>query len=60
MNTTPTRWRKSSYSGGNNGECIELANSGVEMRDSKNAEGPRLRVPFAGLVAAVKDGRINR
>lgn len=33
-------WRKSSYSGGNGGECVELANVGhsTGVRDSKNPE----------------------
>ncbi|MEV6590396.1 DUF397 domain-containing protein [Streptomyces acidicola] len=38
-------WFKSSYSGGTNGEsCVELAVTPgtVHVRDSKNAEGPRL------------------
>ncbi len=38
-------WRKSSYSGPNGGECVEVART-VEVtgvRDSKNAEGPVLR-----------------
>jgi hypothetical protein len=34
-------WRKSSHSGGNGGECVELALAGEfgAARDSKNAEG---------------------
>ncbi|WP_406469346.1 DUF397 domain-containing protein [Streptomyces hirsutus] len=38
-------WFKSSYSGGNDGNsCVELAltPSTVHVRDSKNADGPRL------------------
>ncbi|MPY51264.1 DUF397 domain-containing protein [Streptomyces acidicola] len=38
-------WFKSSYSGGNDGNsCVELAVTPgtVQVRDSKNAEGPRL------------------
>jgi hypothetical protein len=38
-------WFKSSYSGGNDGNsCVELALASgiVHVRDSKNAEGPRL------------------
>ncbi|MEU0738250.1 DUF397 domain-containing protein [Streptomyces sp. NPDC006134] len=38
-------WFKSSYSGGNDGNsCVELAVTPgtVHVRDSKNAEGPRL------------------
>lgn len=60
MDAALTRWRKSSYSGGNNGECIELAHTGDAMRDSKNPGGPTLRVPFLALVAAVKGDQLNR
>jgi hypothetical protein len=33
-------WRKSSYSGSNGGECVELANvaCSIGVRDSKNPE----------------------
>jgi hypothetical protein len=36
-------WRKSSHST-NNGDCVELASliEGVAVRDSKNADGPKL------------------
>lgn len=44
-------WRKSSYSEGNNAECVELAHSRqtVAIRDSKNPAGDRLTVPLASL-----------
>ena len=46
MGTMTTRWRKSSYSGGNGGACIEVARTGpdghVLVRDSKNSTGPIL------------------
>ncbi|WHT21035.1 DUF397 domain-containing protein [Crossiella sp. CA-258035] len=37
-------YRKSSYSGGNGGECVEVALPGhlAAVRDSKNLEGPIL------------------
>ncbi|WP_436791197.1 DUF397 domain-containing protein [Yinghuangia sp. YIM S10712] len=39
-------WRKSSYSGGNGGECVEVAPApaAVFIRDSKNPSGTRLNV----------------
>jgi Domain of unknown function (DUF397) len=37
------RWRKSSYSSGQNGACVELAHAGA-VRDSKNPTGPVLPV----------------
>jgi hypothetical protein len=37
-------WRKSSYSGGGNNSCVEVAFAAdaVGVRDSKNTDGPRL------------------
>jgi hypothetical protein len=37
-------WRKSSYSGGGNNDCVEVAfgAEAVGVRDSKNTDGPRL------------------
>ena len=49
-NCVEVRWRKSSYSGGSgNGSCVEVAVSReqVGVRDSKNADGPRLAFPPA-------------
>ena len=42
-------WRKSSYSGANGGECIEVAaaDDGVMVRDSKDRSGDVLAVPAA-------------
>jgi hypothetical protein len=56
----PIRWRKSSFSGGQNNACIELASCLVAMRDSKNPAGPMLRADLRGLLAAVKDGHLDR
>ncbi|WP_221355591.1 DUF397 domain-containing protein [Streptomyces beigongshangae] len=42
------RWRKSSYSNTNGGECVEIAEGYphlVPVRDSKNPHGPVLVVP---------------
>ncbi|MDX3381182.1 DUF397 domain-containing protein [Streptomyces niveiscabiei] len=43
-----TRWRRSSYSNTNGGECVEVADhlpNLVPIRDSKNPGGPTLTVP---------------
>ncbi|WP_141973987.1 DUF397 domain-containing protein [Actinomadura hallensis] len=42
-------WRKSSYSGGSGGECVEIAAvpGSVLLRDSKDPEGPCLRLTQA-------------
>ncbi|MFE7299730.1 DUF397 domain-containing protein [Streptomyces sp. NPDC057579] len=57
-------WIKSSYSGDNGGDCIEVAPAipgVVPVRDSKVSGGPVLVFPEAGLssfVAAVKRGEL--
>jgi len=53
-------WRKSSYSGGNGGGCVEVGAQpqagGVLVRDTKDRQGPALRFTpdawrwFAGRV----------
>lgn len=52
------RWRKTSYSG-KDGACVELASIGA-VRDSKNADGPVLRVDLRSLVAWVKGDGLDR
>jgi hypothetical protein len=55
----PLRWRKSSRSGGNGGECVELAHTLDAVRDSKNPDGPVLRGDVRRLVVAVRAGRVG-
>ena len=39
-------WRKSSYSGSNGGQCVEVASAeGVMVRDTTDRDGATLRVP---------------
>jgi Domain of unknown function (DUF397) len=59
MDMTSADWRKSSYSGANGGNCIEVAAipGGVALRDSKDPDGPRLTISpdrFREFVAALK------
>lgn len=45
MDLAQAKWRKSSYSNGNGGACVEVARSlpdAVAVRDSKDPDGPRL------------------
>jgi len=54
-----TAWRKSSYSGGANSDCVEIALTCDDalIRDSKNPAGPRLALPapaLRGLLSAVR------
>lgn len=41
-----SQWRKSSYSGGHGGNCIEVAATarGIVVRDSKSPDGPVLLI----------------
>ncbi|OIK04016.1 DUF397 domain-containing protein [Streptomyces monashensis] len=58
-------WRKSSYSDGGAGNCIEVAHdfpAVIPVRDSKAPHGPALVFPadsWASFVAAVKGGRLK-
>ncbi|QMU68061.1 DUF397 domain-containing protein [Streptacidiphilus sp. P02-A3a] len=61
LNSAP--WRKSSYSGGDGGDCIETAPGfipgAVPVRDSKDPQGPALVFgadAFSAFVEAVKAG----
>lgn len=57
----PLRWRKSSKSGGNGGQCVELAHTMDAIRDSKNP-GRALAVPahqVRALVTAAKAGQLG-
>ena len=58
-------WRKSTRSGGNGGECVEVAGNLpdiIAIRDSKNPDGPALvAAPSAwqAFAAKVKSGSLN-
>lgn len=55
--TTPDHWRKSSYSGGGDGNaCVEIANlpNGIAIRDSKDPAKGTLSLP-AGAFSAFID-----
>ncbi|MEV2275709.1 DUF397 domain-containing protein [Nocardiopsis sp. NPDC049922] len=52
-------WRKSSYSGGHGGECVEVADrpGAAAVRDTRNRELGHLAYPsaeWAGLLAVLK------
>jgi hypothetical protein len=48
---TGTQWRKSSYSGDEGGQCVEVAEiaTSVAVRDSKNPAGPTLTLDPAAF-----------
>jgi hypothetical protein len=59
MDPTKIVWRKSSYTGPNGGDCVELASlpDNVAVRDSKDPDGPRLvfkRHAFAEFLTSVQ------
>ncbi|MGC9408221.1 DUF397 domain-containing protein [Streptomyces sp. DZ1-3] len=57
MRSTPeATWRKSSYSGGSGGDCLEVSvgnPTATPVRDSKNPDGPTLRFRAAAWSAFV-------
>jgi hypothetical protein len=61
MDLSGAKWRKSSRSGSDGGECVEVAGNlpgVVAVRDSKRAEGPVVRCgpgEWGVFVRAVKD-----
>ncbi|MFG2488773.1 DUF397 domain-containing protein [Streptomyces virginiae] len=67
MTSTPeydpstARWHKSSYSGGDGGNCLEVADGHpdlVPVRDSKQPEGPHVvfhAQAWATFVGSVRD-----
>ncbi|HET6292823.1 MAG TPA: DUF397 domain-containing protein [Kribbella sp.] len=52
-------WRKSSFSGGGNNDCVELVGTLDAVRDSKNPGGPILRANLHGLLVAVQEGQFG-
>ena len=58
MELTGARWRKSSRSSGNGGDCVEVADNLpdlVAVRDSKNPTGPALTFTPAAWRAFVAE-----
>ena len=58
-------WRKSSYSGSNGGNCVEVADNlpgVVAVRDSKDPDGPVLAFTpddWQAFTAAIKAGEFD-
>jgi hypothetical protein len=65
MDSSGLIWRKSSYSGSNGGNCVEIAqfpDTAVAVRDSKNPDGPRLVFApdvWRGFVSGAKAGQFD-
>lgn len=60
-------WRKSSYSGGSEGQCVEVAvltdqDGTVRVRDSKDKSGPVLAFTsdaWTTLISVVRTGEVD-
>jgi hypothetical protein len=65
MDLTGAVWRKSTYSSGNGGNCVEVTRglSGVvAVRDSKDQDGPPLAFPpatWATFIAGTQAGEFD-
>ncbi|MDL4815357.1 DUF397 domain-containing protein [Actinomadura opuntiae] len=57
VDLTGAQWRKSSHSGGQGGECVEVAATAVAavaVRDSKDPHGPKLVLDAAAWRALTR------
>lgn len=58
-------WRKSSYSGAQGGNCIEVAHfsfAAIGVRDSKDPDGPKLLFSsgeWRAFIAGIKAGELG-
>lgn len=65
LDLSAVRWRKSSYSNPDGGQCVEVSDdfpAVVPVRDSKNPRGPVLAFAADGwssFVSAMKDGELT-
>ena len=65
MDLSNAIWRKSSYSGGNGGDCVEVADNlpeVVAVRDSKDPTGPVLAFgsdEWRAFMVAIKVGEFD-
>ncbi|MCX5118353.1 DUF397 domain-containing protein [Micromonospora sp. NBC_00362] len=60
---TDARWRKSTRSGSNGGDCVEVADNLpgiVAVRDSKDPHGPALNFSPTAWASFVRSTRISR
>ncbi|GAA3094568.1 DUF397 domain-containing protein [Streptosporangium carneum] len=66
MDLSTAAWRKSSLSGGNGGQCVEVATNlpgTIAVRDSKNPHGPKLLftpTEWNTFVEGIKTGRFDQ
>ncbi|MFI0939497.1 DUF397 domain-containing protein [Streptomyces sp. NPDC021020] len=62
IDPTGATWRKSTYSSGAGGDCVEVADglSVIPVRDSKDPEGPALTFAPAAWTAFISDVKAGR
>ncbi|MDQ8700920.1 DUF397 domain-containing protein [Streptomyces sp. LHD-70] len=64
MTVDDQNWRKSSYSNGDEGDCLEVLDTHpttIPVRDSKNPHGPALLIPrdsWASFLTALNEDRV--
>lgn len=51
-------WKTSSFSS-NGSNCVQVSQDLAALRDSKNPEGPTLRVDLRRLVTTIRDGELD-
>ncbi|MFF2078004.1 DUF397 domain-containing protein [Kitasatospora sp. NPDC058162] len=65
VDLTGASWRKSSYSGGGGGQCVEVADNfadAMPVRDSKDPHGPALlftATAWQSFITAVRTGEFD-
>lgn len=65
MDLSAAVWRKSSLSGGNGGQCVEVAANlpgVVAVRDSKDPDGPKLLctpAEWGAFIGTIKSGKLD-
>ena len=61
MERDSANWRKSTYSGGNGGDCVEVgtAGAGVVVRDTADRAGAILAVPAGAWRALLAEVRAS-
>ncbi|MFF5114140.1 DUF397 domain-containing protein [Streptosporangium sp. NPDC000509] len=66
MDLSTAVWRKSSRSGSNGGQCVEVAANlpgAVAVRDSKDPDGPNLLFTpgeWRAFIGGIKSGKFDR
>jgi hypothetical protein len=64
LDASASTWKKSSYSGGEGGNCVEVATNQpgtITLRDSKNPHGPTLvftRTEWTTFLQALKQDQL--